>query len=251
MTEQSFFVDTHCHLDLFPSIQQKVGEQDLLPIKTITVTNSPSFFEPNCKLFGSLKNIRVALGLHPELVLKFHDQINLFEKHIDQTKYIGEIGIDGSKDFISSYDLQIASLKRILSIIKNAQETKILTIHSRNAAGILVTLLKEYLGSTNNKFILHWFTGTQEELKAAINIGCYFSINHKMTSTEKGRLMIANIPINRILTETDAPFTLDAKNPTRIISLTNTLKAISQIHNIEFEGMKKLVLSNFKSVLIH
>lgn len=250
MTDQSYFVDTHCHLDLFPNIQQKLGEQDGLPIKTITVTNSPSFFEPNNRLFGNAKNIRVALGLHPELVVKFHNQIDSFESYIDQTKYIGEIGIDGSKDFTSSYDLQVASLKRILSMIKNVQEAKILTMHSRNAAGVLVKMLKESLSNTNNRLILHWFTGTQEELKSAINIGCYFSINHKMCLGEKGRSIIANIPPNRILTETDAPFTLDVKNPTRISSLENTLRGIAQIHNMEFEAAKKTIFNNFKSILI-
>ena len=115
-----YLIDTHCHLDLFKGIQHSVSQENDLPIKTISVTNSPAFFEPNLKLFSESKNIKIALGLHPELVKRSHNEIGLFEKHISYTKYIGEIGLDGSKEFSDTYELQTKTLNTILSIIKSA-----------------------------------------------------------------------------------------------------------------------------------
>lgn len=59
----NYYIDAHCHLDLFDNIQSQVEFEDSQSIKTITVTNAPSFFKPNTVLFEKSKNIRVGLGL--------------------------------------------------------------------------------------------------------------------------------------------------------------------------------------------
>ncbi|TWW01094.1 hypothetical protein FEF09_09015 [Chitinophaga pinensis] len=172
-------VDTHCHLDLFENIQGRVIEEDLLGIKTITVTNAPRFYRPNQDLFRECGNIRVALGFHPQLVQQYKDDLGIFESLISQTKYIGEIGLDGSKEYQSTYTIQLGIYKGILAALART-EGKVVTMHSRNAAAEVIELLNKQQARTRNKFILHWFTGTLTELRQAIKIGCYFSINHKM-----------------------------------------------------------------------
>lgn len=54
---------------------------------------------------------------------------------------------------------------------------------------------------------MHWFTGNTIELQQALELGCWFSINPKMCHSKSGRDIIMQIPINRILPETDSPFT--------------------------------------------
>ena len=245
---QSYFVDAHCHLDLFNNIQKFASTEDALSIKTISVTNSPGFFEPNAKLFSGATNIRIALGLHPELVPKFHNQIDLFEKLIGSTKYIGELGLDGSKDFIQTLDLQILTLRNMLSIIKSV-DNKILTVHTRNAAKETIDLLYSYLRNTNCKVVLHWFSGNLSNLKKATDCGYYFSINHKMVSYSKGKELIKNIPRERLLTETDAPFTFDNRIGNRIESLTYTIDMLADILKIDSTQTKDLVYNNFKQLL--
>jgi TatD DNase family protein len=245
---QSYFIDAHCHLDLFNNIQQNVNVEDNLLIKTISVTNCPGFFEPNTKLFSGTHNIRIALGLHPELVPKFFNQIDLFEKFITKTKYIGEIGLDGSKDFVSTYELQTKVFKSILSLIKS-QDQKILTIHSRNAAKDTIDLLNTYLKNTNCKVILHWYSGNLTDLKQAVKYGYYFSVNHKMTNSEKGRAIISHIPSNLLLTETDAPFTFEEKISNRVESLKYAIQKIAGIKQSTYQEVQKLIYDNFKQLL--
>lgn len=62
---------------------------------------------------------------------------------------------------------------------------RIYTIHSRGAAGAVLTSLREHrCGPTA---VLHWFSGSQTQLKSAITLDCWFSVGPAMLRTEKGR----------------------------------------------------------------
>ena len=54
---------------------------------------------------------------------------------------------------------------------------------------------------------MHWYTGTLRNLEIALSRGYYFSINHQMIKSQNGRNIINRIPMDRILLESDAPFT--------------------------------------------
>lgn len=243
-----YLVDTHCHLDLFKQIQTNVNAEDELPIKTITVTNSPAYYAPNVNLFGVCKNIRVGLGLHPELISQFANQLNIFEKEVTASRYIGEIGLDGSKNHAQSYDAQVSAFRSILTMVKKA-DNKILTVHSRNAAKDIIQYLNHHLQGSNCKVILHWYTGNVAELLKAIDYGYYFSINHKMLESNKTRELIKLIPTNRLLTETDAPFTFDNIIKDRLSSLNNTIKGLCTIIGTEELQLRSLIYDNFKQLL--
>ena len=105
------YIDTHCHLDLFKDIQQNRKSEDELGIKTITVTNAPSFFMPNQRLFEKTSNIRAALGLHPQIAHQYEKESELFNYLINETKYVGEVGLDGSTEFKPTYQLYVSSPK--------------------------------------------------------------------------------------------------------------------------------------------
>jgi TatD DNase family protein len=242
------FVDTHCHLDLMKDIQNNPYAEDTLPIKTISVTNAPFLFSANQELFKNCKNIRIALGMHPELISRYSGQISEFVKYIRYTKYIGEIGLDGSKDFQNHYNLQKSVFEQILGICKQANG-KILTIHSRNAALETITLLNKNLKGSTCKVILHWFSGSLSELEIASQSGFYFSVNHKMTSTEKGRRIVTAIPRRLLLTETDAPFTFDQVAKNRLESLQETVRNIAIIKGVGEDELKAIIFNNFSSLL--
>ena len=85
------------------------------------------------------------------------------------------------------------------------QNGRILSIHSRGA----VTEVLDGIEKSINKNIpiMHWFTGNAKELQRALSLGCWFSINPKMCYTKSGKDMVMQIPLNKMLPETDAPFT--------------------------------------------
>lgn len=245
---KTYYVDTHCHLDLLENIQNRVAIEDKYPIKTITVTNAPSFFKANQTLFVSPTNIRVSIGLHPELSLQFKHELADFSHYIKLTRYIGEIGLDGSMRFKDSYDTQKEIFANILREL-SSYEGKILSVHSRNAAKDVIDFIEQYNTQKFNKIILHWYSGNQKSLNRAIELGFYFSVNHKMLQSTTGLEILKKIPERLLLTETDAPFTFDDKIKTRMDSLHLAYDIIADTLGRDKEYIKKLIFDNFKKVL--
>ncbi len=243
-----FYVDTHCHLDLMQGIPEKVTFEDSLPIKTISVTNAPSFFHPNEMLFKGAKNIRVALGLHPELCSQFSNQLPEFFKYLESVKYIGEIGLDGSLRFKSSFQEQYHSFENILKGIADSSD-KILTLHTRNAEDYVIELLKKYKIAEKHKVIFHWYSGDKKSLNDAIRMGIFFSVNHKMLQSKNGIEIVKNLPLNLLLTETDAPFTFDSTIKTRLDSLELSSNLLSRNLLKEKDEVVEIIWSNFKALL--
>jgi TatD DNase family protein len=244
----SFFVDTHCHLDLFPDIKARVNEENHLPIKTITVTNMPSLWQPNNKLFAGCENIRVALGLHPELATQRVRETTTFNELCPKAKYIGEIGLDGTSKEKSVRDTQLKVFKDLLNAIKD-QEPKVLTVHSRSAAAETIELLTSKLKNTQHQIILHWYSGGLADLRKAVGLGYYFSINHKMVASKNGLSIIKELPKSKVLTETDSPFTFTDKIATREQSLQETINGLSREWGKESAEVKQDVWVNFKNLL--
>ena len=104
---------------------------------------------------------------------------------------------------------------------------RILSIHSRNSAAQVIKCLSENLGCSTP--ILHWFSGSLRELNNAISLGCWFSVGPAMFSSSRGRDRIALMPIDRILLETDGPFTRDNGN---IFEPIHTRSLISELAKI-------------------
>lgn len=196
------FIDTHCHLDLSKnrnSFSNKINDNKMY---TIAVTNLPNLFKKNKFILPETQYIKHALGYHPELVLQFPDQIGEFKQLISKTRYIGEIGMDGSLQHKQSFMKQAEIFEEILYLC-DKYRNKILTIHSRRAEVEVISLISKYPYS---KKILHWYSGNLNEAEKAVELNCYFSFNHKMLSSQNGKNLLLMIPKERILLESDFPF---------------------------------------------
>lgn len=244
-----YYVDTHCHLDLFKGIRSSVGKEDGLPIKTITVTNTPTLWAPNLKLFGESLNIRIALGLHPELAVQREHEASLFNNLCSEAKYIGEIGLDGTSKEKLVRDTQLKVFKSLLNSIKKS-DPKVLTVHSRGAARETIDELMTALKCTQHQVILHWYSGSSRDLKSAVERGFFFSINHKMLASKNGLNIISEIPHDKVLTETDAPFTFSDKILNREQSLQEAVKGLSTIWMRDQDQVKYKIWENFKKLLL-
>ncbi|EEU69489.1 TPA: hydrolase [Enterococcus faecalis] len=196
------FIDTHCHLDLSKNRNSFSKEINNNKIYTIAVTNLPKLFQKNKVILPETQYIKHALGYHPELVSQFPDQLGEFKQLIEKTRYIGEIGMDGSVKHKKSFIKQAEIFEEILSLCDKHRD-KILTIHSRRAEMEVISLISKYPYS---KKILHWYSGNLDEAEKAVALNCYFSFNHKMLSSKNGKNLLAMIPKERILLETDFPF---------------------------------------------
>lgn len=203
-------IDFHCHIDLYPDPEAVLAEVDARGTYVLAVTTTPKAWRGTRKLVGNRKRVRVALGLHPELVAQRHQEVALLCGLLPEARYVGEIGIDGSTPHRSSLDLQEAVFARILAGCA-ALGGRVMTIHSRGAATPVLDALERQPGAGTP--ILHWFSGTSKELKRAVEMGCWFSVGPAMLRSRKGRELAGAMPLDRMLTETDAPFARDGDHP--------------------------------------
>jgi len=194
-------IDTHCHYDMMDSPESYIDNVEHSGDIVIGMTNLPSHFDMGIKHIKGYKKVRLALGFHPQLASKHKEELPLFGKYIRRTSYVGEIGLDFSSSFLSTKDEQITCLKYILEELYG--KNKILSVHSKKAEKELFYLLKEY---NMKNVIFHWYSGPLSLINDIVDEGYYFSINEALTLSMSGRRIIERIPVDRILTESDAPF---------------------------------------------
>jgi len=198
-------IDLHCHLDLYPDPRAVVAECVARRIYVLSVTTVPSAFEGTAALVLAQSRIRTALGLHPELAAARARELPLFERLLPQTRYVGEVGLDGSRDHRGSLDAQRGVFADVLRLCARAGG-KALSLHSRGATGIIL----DALGAepTAGKAILHWYVGTPKQVARAAEMGCWFSVGPTMLTSERGRAAVLAMPKDRVVPESDGPFGL-------------------------------------------
>src|SRR5690606_1932360 len=79
-----------------------------------------------------------------------------------------------------------------------------LSIHSRAASTEVIELLTKYPSAGTP--VLHWFSGRLSDIESALELGAFFSVNHRMLQSRSGREIVRRIPLDKLLTESDAPF---------------------------------------------
>lgn len=169
----------------------------------LSVTNTPKAFPKTAQIAKARKRIQTALGLHPQLVHERHDEVSLFVRLLSETQYVGEIGIDGGNDYAGHIDLQKEVFECLLRAC-SSHGGKIISIHSRHASGEVIESLRNWPSAGTP--ILHWFTGTQRQSEVATSIGAWFSVGLPMVRSKRTAEIVARLPRDRVLTETDAPF---------------------------------------------
>ena len=207
-------IDTHCHFDMMPNPEGYISAKEKAGDIVIGMTNLPSHFKKGQSHLIGYKHIRLALGLHPLLAAENRKELTLFKRLVDQTSYIGEIGLDFSREGIATKNEQISALREVLATIKGKK--KIVSVHSRNAEIELLDMLCEF---EIKNVIFHWYSGPVDLIPSIIERGFYFSINESMCRSKNGQSIIGKIPREKILTETDAPY----NNRTNIRMVLNQL----------------------------
>ena len=238
-----FHFDTHMHFDLYKDRAAIIDYVESNASYTIGMTNLPILFKRYEPTTRNKKYFRLALGFHPELASEYRDQINQFISCIHLTKYIGEVGLD----YTTTDNTNRSNQRYIFSeVVRSCTKNHILSVHSRHAESDALSILQEFPG----KVILHWYSGKDKGLATAIERGYYFSINHQMVESQHGQHIINELPKERILIESDAPFTKGLKKSYSlkfIVSIYDYLKVSSQLSEYEIDS---ILHNNFKSVLL-
>lgn len=238
-------LDAHCHIDMYPDPESVLLECERLGIITISMTNLPSHFEVGYRHFINQKKARLALGFHPLLSDKYESEFDKFASYVNETSYIGEIGLDFSNEGIGSKEIQLKYFYKIIELIST--QKKIISLHSRKAEKEVLQILVEY---KIQNAIFHWYTGSIKTLGLIVDHGYYFSVNNSMILTNNGIKIIKSIPKERILTETDGPY---IKINNRLIKPWDVVEVYKYLANSwgwSMDEVIKLVKDNFSKLLL-
>jgi TatD DNase family protein len=239
-------IDFHCHLDLFDDPERIAAQCEEAGVYVLSVTTTPKAWRKTATLGKNRRYIGTALGLHPQLAHERFQELPLLEALLDETRYVGEVGLDGSTSHRADAEIQFKVFERVLAAAQS-RGGRIFTIHSRGAAEAVLSLLRRHkCGCTA---VLHWFSGTHNELQAADALGCWFSVGPAMLRSEKGRQLVSRMPRERVLTETDGPFAQLGKRPLTPLDVRLAIIQLATLWAVSERDVEMQLNSNLRELL--
>jgi len=224
-------LDTHCHLDAYPNPSQVLATARSAGVTLVAVTNTPDDYRRLATLLPRSGPARPALGLHPLRANRLGmGGVLSFSRQASGASWIGEIGLDFSRAARDTRDVQLRVFDALLAMPQLRDRP--VTVHTRRAERIAVQRLTE----AGTKAVLHWYTGPLSVADDALSAGMYFSINPAMTTSSKGRVLLARLPRDRVLLETDGPYSRrqgQISQPTDLAALIDDLAELWEISFVQ------------------
>ncbi|MFC2005976.1 TatD family hydrolase [Chloroflexota bacterium] len=242
-------VETHAHLEEIEALEQAINEAKMANIIAIIAVGSD--YESNQKVLTLAQVYKdfvyPALGLHPWNLKDADIERNLefIEAHIHEVVGIGEIGLDYHKKVRAraEKDLQKHVLRQVLKIGKTHKKPVI--IHSRYAWRDSLTLVEE---AQLEKAVFHWYTGTSSVLRDIISQGYFISATPAVEYHEEHRRAVKEIPLERLLLETDSPVIYrrgtDFEYESRPAHILKVLKGVSKLKDMNEAQIAEVTTAN-------
>lgn len=250
--------DAHCHLDLMTYPNAVADETAAIGLGVFDCGVNPRDFAAAKKRASRYPNIIAGIGLHPWWLADGRcgpAEVNLLCGVAAQERYIGEVGLDFSARFAGSEPLQIQAFDQLCdTLVQHPLTGRVISIHAVRSAGTVLDVLESHglliPNSDSPVIIFHWFSGTSDELARARNAGCNFSVNERMLASKRGREYARQIPLDRLLLETDAPAEPNTETSAQslIKSLARTSMRIASLKNCDAQRIESAVLANAHSV---
>jgi len=160
---------------------------------------------------------------------------------------VGEIGLD----YHYSKDDRDAQLKLFRAQMDVAARAGLpVCVHSREAAADTIAVLRDYPDTTG---VMHFYTGSFETAEQLLSMGYYFSAAGVMTfkNAESIRDVFRHLPIDRIVIETDAPYSAPVPyrgKPCEPAMVAEVAKMLAEIRGLDFSELESILLENTKKL---
>lgn len=236
--EYKYFLDFHCHYNHLDKdlIKQTLDKENII---AITQTTNLKDYNESLKLKKeNIKNLFFGFGLYPDNALKHSwDELEDLLKNIDfqDALVIGEIGLDYKiTDDLDKKNLQIKLFEKQLEISKDLK--KPVVVHTRGATKETLEVLKSW---DDVQVILHWFSGTAEEIDEAFSRGYFLTQRFARPKIEK-----INERLDQLFIETDIPVYYNQKEIT-IESIKESYDVFCKKYNLPLDKIKEKTIKNF------
>ena len=140
-------------------------------------------------------------GVHPWVAAEYADRLEDLHTAIEQSPMLGEIGLDY---FLVRDPSQYPAQRKVLEffLASAAQHDKIVSLHTKGAEKDVIGLLTRY---NVRRVIVHWYSGPLDVFRELVAMGMYFTIGVEVLYSEHIRTIAREVPLDRLLTETDNP----------------------------------------------
>ncbi|MEM7679848.1 MAG: TatD family hydrolase [Pseudomonadota bacterium] len=255
------WIDSHCHLTHERMIETYTPEE---LVQNAREAGVEGMLNISCGIKGDFvdvlstakqfDNVWCAVGTHP------HNAGDQAEQGVSQEELvklahsddkiigIGETGLDYYYDY-APRDLQEQSFRKHIRACIEADMP--IVIHARDADEDIARIMFEEEGArTNLRGVMHCFSSGAELAQKALDFGFYISFSGIITfkQAEKLREIAKNVPLERILVETDAPFLAPVPyrgQTNQPAYVSHTGQVIADIHNINKESLASHSKNNF------
>ena len=247
-------IDSHCHLD-FPYLSEQIDDvMDRARAAgvgvMVTISTRIRAFPSVLAIAEAYDNVYCSVGTHPHNAAEEHDVT--LDELIGLTKHpkvvaIGEAGLDYHYDNSPRAD-QAATFRMHIAA---ARATGLpLVIHTRDADGDTAQILEEETKNGPFGSVLHCFTAGRRLAERGLELGAYVSFSGVITfkNADALRDIARDVPSDRLLVETDAPFLAPepkrGKNnePANVVHTATKLAQLRGVANAEIAAM---TTSNF------
>lgn len=203
-------IDTHCHIyydDFQTDWQQMLERAEAAGVKGMIVIGADAVSSQQAvEIAAKNPSMFCAVGIHPHDAEGIDESTIMALEELARTTpkcvAIGEIGLDFYRNH-SPREEQERVFRRFLQMAKELD--KPVVIHDRDAHAETLALIKE-VGVTRG--VMHCFSGDLEFARQCLDQGLYLSITGTVTypSNEQLREVVRNVPLERLLLETDCPY---------------------------------------------
>lgn len=253
MMEKAYIFDSHAHYDdkKFDGVRDELLAQmpdnNVCGIINCGTDISTSRF--SIDLAQKYPYVYAAVGYHPESV----DDSTVFERNelaqLTKNKKvvaIGEIGLDYYWD-TAFKEQQIEFFEQQLVLAKALDKPVI--VHDREAHFDTLSLLKKH----KPKGVLHCFSGSAEMAKEILNLGMYIGVGGVVTFKNSKKIIevVREIPLDRILLETDAPYLAPEPHRGRLNNsayIKYVAEKIAEIKNLQVTEVLSATAKNVKTL---
>lgn len=247
-------IDSHCHLDFpdfAPEIDAVVARAGAAGVGLcLTIGTTLKGFPQVEAVAGRFDNVCCSVGIHPHeaKVEPIAGPGPLLERaQHPKVVGIGETGLD----YYYAHSPKEAQIRNFRAHIAAARQAGLpLIVHTRDAEDDTIDILREEMDKGAFAGVIHCFTGSPRLADAALELGFMISASGIATfkKSEELRQTLAQVPLDRLLVETDAPYL--APMPHRgkrnePAFVVNTARVLAEVKGVSADELAEATTDNF------
>ena len=247
-------IDSHCHLDFpdfEPDLDAIVARAEAAGVgRMVTISTRVRQIETLLTITARFPNVYCSVGTHPHNADEedgiTSDELIALTRH-PKVVALGEAGLDNHYDNGSPE----AQERGFRTHIAAARATGLpLVIHTREADEACGRILEDEMAKGPFKAVLHCYTGGRELAMKAIGLGLSISFTGILTfkNSQAIRDIAAELPADRVLVETDAPYLAPGKfrgkrnEPSFVVE---TAKVLAETRGVSLDTIAQQTTDNF------